>query len=94
MRRGAGGRHPGGAKEWGDHVLSAIIISGRRTGSSVRRSHRADRFRGTGEAIPIQVNAKGHDKRLRARDNGTMNDAETDTMNAELSTGKITLYGR
>ena len=55
------------SKEWGDHVLSAIIISGRRTGSSVRRSHRGDRLRVTGEAIPIQVSAKRHDKRLRTK---------------------------
>ena len=58
---------PWWSKEWGDHVLSAIIISGRRTGSSVRRSHRGDRLRVTGEAIPIQVSAKRHDKRLRTR---------------------------
>ena len=55
------------SKEWRDHVLGAIIISGRRTGTSVRRSHRGDRLRGTGETITIQVSAKRHDKRLRTK---------------------------
>ena len=55
------------SKERGDHVLSAVVISGRRTGSRVGRGHRGDRLRGTGEAIPIQVSAKRHDKRLRTK---------------------------
>ena len=55
------------SKERGDHVLSAVVISGRRTGARVGRGHRGDRLRGTGEAIPIQVSAKRHDKRLRTK---------------------------
>ena len=55
------------SKERGDHVLSAVVISGRRTGASVGRGHRGDRLRGTGKAIPIQVGTKRHDKRLRPK---------------------------
>ena len=55
------------SKERGDHVLSAIVVAGRRARASVGRGHRGDRLRGTGEAIPIQVSAKRHDKRLRTR---------------------------
>ena len=55
------------SKERGDHVLSAVVIPGRRTRASVGRGHRGDRLRGTGKAIPIQVNAKRHDKRLRTK---------------------------
>ena len=55
------------SKERGDHILRAIVISGRRTRASVGRGHRGDRLRGTGKAIPIQVGTKRHDKRLRSK---------------------------
>ena len=57
------------SKEWGDHVFS--VPSSFREGERDRVFGVAivlgDRLRGTGEAIPIQVSAKRHDKKLRTK---------------------------